>query len=140
MNDRNLIRGLFLAAVALFFGIGAARLPIGTFADSGPGLFPLMVSGALGVIAIVTIARSRSAKKEALEFNFKNTALLLTALCGFAVVSKLLNMTLGIIFMVIVASIANRKFAWKRCALTAAGLVAIAFAFRNLLGLNLPLI
>jgi hypothetical protein len=32
MIDRNLARGLFLAAVALAFGIGSLRYPIGDFA------------------------------------------------------------------------------------------------------------
>lgn len=140
MNDRNLLRGLFLAAVALFFGIGAARYPIGTFAHAGPGLFPLMVSCALGAVAIATIIRSRLVTGEKLDFNPKNITLLMAALCGFAIVSKLLDMVAGIVVMVFVASLAGRQFSWKLSALISVGLIAVAFAFQKLLGLNLPLI
>ncbi|HEY9065529.1 MAG TPA: tripartite tricarboxylate transporter TctB family protein, partial [Burkholderiaceae bacterium] len=100
MKDQNLVRGLFLAAISLAFGLGALRYPLGDLARAGPGLFPFMVSGLLFVIAVVTIVRSRFVAPVPLNFSLKNIALLLFALCGFAVVSKLLNMTVGIVFMV----------------------------------------
>ncbi len=140
MNDRNLARGLFLAAIALFFGIGALQYPLGNLAHAGAGMFPLMVSGALLVIAIATIIRSRYVARRPLEFKVRNIGLLLTALCGFAIVSKLLDMVAGIVFMVMVASLAASKPSWKRSVQVTIGLVVIAFAFQRLLGLNLPLL
>jgi hypothetical protein len=140
MIDRNLARGLFLAAVSLAFGLGALRYPIGDFARAGPGLFPLMVSSLLLVIAVATIIRSRFVKPERLEFNVKNIGLLLGALCGFALVSHLLNMIAGIIFMVFVGTLAGSSYSWKRNLKISAGLIAVAFAFQKLLGLNLPLL
>ncbi|HKX41168.1 MAG TPA: tripartite tricarboxylate transporter TctB family protein [Burkholderiaceae bacterium] len=139
MKDRNLARGLFLAAFSLFFGLGALRYPLGDFARAGPGLFPFMVSCLLLLVAVVTIVRSRFVESERLNFNLKNIALLLFALCGFAVVSKLLNMTIGIVFMVFVASFAGSTYSWKLNLKISAGLIAVAFAFQKLLGLNLPL-
>ena len=139
MKDRNLARGLFLVAFSLFFGLGALRYPVGDLARAGPGLFPFMVSCLLMLVAVVTIVRSRFVKPEPLNFNLKNIALLLLALCGFAIVSKLLNMTVGIVFMVFVASIAGSSYSWKRNLQISAGLIAVAFAFQRLLGLNLPL-
>lgn len=140
MIDRNLARGLFLTAVSLAFGLGALRYPIGDFARAGPGLFPLMVSSLLLVIALTTIIRSRFVAPERLEFNVKNIGLLLLALCGFAVVSMFLNMIAGIVFMVFVGTLAGSSYSWKRNLKIAAGLIAVAFAFQKLLGLNLPLI
>jgi hypothetical protein len=140
MIDRNLARGLFLAAVALAFGIGSLRYPIGDFARAGPGLFPLMVSILLLVVAVVTIIQSRFIERQPLEFNFKNIALILGALCGFALVSHFVNMVLGIIFMVFVGTLAGTSYSWKRNLQIAAGLIAVAFAFQKLLGLNLPLL
>jgi len=139
MNDRNLVRGLFLAAVSLAFGLGALRYPIGDFTNAGAGLFPLLVSGLLFAIAVVTIVRSRFVEPVPLNFNWKNIALILLGLCGFAVVSKLINMMAGIVFMVFVASLAGTSYSWKRSLKISAGLIAVAFAFQKLLGLNLPL-
>lgn len=139
MNDRNLVRGLCLAAVSLAFGLGSLRYPTGDLSHAGAGLFPLLVSSLLFVIAVITIVRSRFVGVEPLNFNFKSIALILLALCGFALVSKLINMTVGIVFMVLVASLAATSYSWKRNLQISAGLIAVAFGFQKLLGLNLPL-
>jgi hypothetical protein len=139
MIDRTLARGLFLAAVSLAFGLGALRYPLGDFANAGAGLFPLMVSCLLFVIAVITVIRSRFVEGEALHFNVKNIALIMTALIGFALVSKFVNMIAGIVFMVFVASYAGTSPSWKRSLQISAGLVLVAFGFQKLLGLNLPL-
>ena len=139
MKDQNLVRGLFLVAISLAFGLGALRYPLGDLARAGPGLFPFMVSGLLFVIAVVTIVRSRFVASVPMNFSLKNIALLLFGLCGFAVVSKLLNMTVGIVFMVFVASFAATSYSWQRNLKISIGLIAVAFAFQKLLGLNLPL-
>ena len=140
MNDRNLVRGLFLAAVSLAFGLGALRYPIGDFSHAGPGLFPLLVSCLLFVIAVITIVCSRFVERVPLNFNLKNIALILLGLCGFALISRMLDMMAGIVFMVFVASFAGTSYSWKRNLKVSAGLIAVAFAFQKLLGLNLPLL
>lgn len=140
MKDQNLIRGLFLAVIALVFGIGATRYQVGTFAHAGPGLFPLLVSGILGAIALVMIVRSRMVAPVPMNFNFKNIAIVLTSLIGFALVSEKVNMVAGILFMVFVCTAAGDTYSWKRNVKISVVLLAVAFAFQKLLGLNLPLI
>jgi hypothetical protein len=139
MNDRNLLRGLFLAAVSLAFGLGALRYPLGELSRAGPGLFPLLISSLLFVIAVITIVRSRFVEALPLNFNWKNIALIMLALCGFAVISKLLDMAAGIVFMVFVGSLAGITYSWVRNLKISAGLIGVAFGFQHLLGLNLPL-
>ena len=69
-----------------------------------------------------------------------NIALLLGALCAFALISKALNMTAGVAALVFIAALAGRaKYSVVRNLKIAAGLIAVAFAFQKLLGLNLPL-
>lgn len=140
MIDRNLVRGLVLAALALGFGLGAFRYPIRDFAHAGPGLFPLLVSSLLGIVAVVTIVRARFVAPEPLAFKPRNIALLMAALCSFALASKLLhNMVAGIVLMTFIAGFAASSRSWRRDLKVAAGLVAIAFGFQQLLHLNLPL-
>ena len=140
MNDRTLVRGLFLLAISLAFGLTAARYPIGDFARAGPGLFPLMIAGLLGLISVITIIRSRFVDHVPLGFNPKNITLILGALCGFALVSHFVNMILGIIVMVFIASFAGKtKYSVLRNIYVSAGLVLVALAFQKLLGFNLPL-
>jgi NADH:ubiquinone oxidoreductase subunit K len=139
MNDRTLVRGLFLVAISLAFGLQALRYPIGTFSRAGAGLFPLIVSSLLLLIGIITVIRSRFEARLAIDFHPKNIAIILASLCGFAVISAYLDMIAGITFMVFFSSLAARTYSPVRCLKISAGLIAVAFAFQKLLGFNLPL-
>ena len=139
MIDRTLARGLFLVAVSLAFGIPALRYPLGDFSRAGAGLFPLMVSCLLLLIGIVTLIQSRYVERHALEFNWRNIAIILASLCCFALVSLFVNMVVGIVTMVMVATFAASSYSVPRALKISLGLVLIAFAFQKLLGFNLPL-
>jgi len=140
MNDRNRVRGLFLIAISLVFGLASLRYPMGEFSRAGPGLFPLLVSCLLLLIGLITVARSRFVERVHLDFNLKNIALILSSLCGFAVISEHLNMIAGIVFMVFCTSFAGTaSYSVVRNLKIAAGLIAVALAFQKLLGFNLPL-
>lgn len=139
MNDRNLVRGLVLIAISLAFGLTALRYPIGEFSRAGPGLFPLMVSGLLLLIGLITVARAHFVEREVLDIKIKNIAIIVTSLVAFALVSQMLNMTVGIVVMVFCASFAATSYSVVRNVKIAAGLLAVAFAFQKLLGFNLPL-
>ena len=140
MNNLNLLRGLVLMAVALAFGIGSLNYQIGQFSRSGPGLFPLMVSSLLLLIGVVTVVRSRFVEAVPVDYNLKNIALILTSLCGFAVLSMFLNMIAGIVFLVFCSSFAGKTYTVARNLKVCAGLIGIALVFQKLLGLNLPLL
>lgn len=138
MNDRNLLKGFFLLAIALVFGLGSLKYSIGRLERAGPGFFPLMVSSILGLLALSMIARSRFMDKAAMYFNLKNLAIIMASLAGFALLSHV-NMISGIVFLVFCSTLAGRTYSIKRNAMISAVLVAIAFAFQKGLGLQLPL-
>lgn len=140
MIDRNLARGVFLAAVALAFGVYSLRYPVGSWDRAGPGLFPLMVSGALLAMALMMVVRSRFQKPEPLEFNVKNIGLLLVSLCVFALLSLYVNMVVAIVAMVFIAGNAAATYSVSRNVKISLGLIVVAFAFQKLLGLSLPLL
>jgi hypothetical protein len=108
-------------AIALAFGLTALRYPIGDLSRAGPGLFPVMVSSLR------------------LDLHFKNIALILGSLCGFALISMYLDMVVGIVFMVFCSAFAGSSNSWVRNVKISAGLITMAFALQKLLGLNLPL-
>lgn len=140
MHNQNLVRGLFLIAVALAFGLGALRYSIGDLARAGPGLFPLLVSSLLLLLGILMVVQSRLVAAVPLYFNLRNIALVLLALGCFVVASKLLSTVVGIVLLVFVASLAGTKFSWKRALQTSVGLILVALAFQKFLGLNLRVI
>ena len=139
MKDRNLLKGLFLAAVALIFGLGAFRYDIGHVERAGPGFFPLMVSSFLLLLGLGMAVRSRFMKPEPIYFNVRNIAIILGSLAGFAAMSYYVNMISGIVFLVFVSTLAGTSYSIRRNAIISAVLVAIAFVFQRGLGLQLPL-
>jgi len=126
-------------AISLAFGLQSLRYPIGSFSRAGPGLFPLMVSCLLLLVAVTTVIRSRFVAREHLGFQMRNIAIIVGSLCAFALVSRFVNMTVGIAVMVFCAAFAGSSYSVMRNVKVAAGLIAVAFAFQKLLGFNLPL-
>jgi hypothetical protein len=140
MLDRNTARGIFLLAISLIFGLQALQYPIGSMRNAGPGLFPLIVSGLLLLIALITLLRARLMPRESMGGSYRNIVIILASLCGFAITSKFANMTLGIVVLVFCSAIAGKTYSIRNNLQVSAGLIAVAFAFQKLLGLNLPLV
>lgn len=140
MLNQNLVRGLFLAGVALLFGAGALQYPLGDFARAGPGLFPLLVSGFLLTVAILTILQSRALAPVPLRPSFKNIGFVLLGLGSFVICAKLINMVVAIVALVFISALAGSSYRPVRNLQVAAVLIAIAWMFQRFLGLNLRLI
>jgi hypothetical protein len=139
MNNRDLVKGIFLVAIALAFGLGSLRYPLGEFGRAGAGLFPLLVSSLLFLLGVAAVARSLITERVLINFNIKNISIIVVSLCGFALISEHLNMILGILFMVFCATLAGTSYSVVRNLKVAGFLIAVAFGFQKLLGLQLPL-
>lgn len=139
MNDRNLIRGFVLMALAVGFGLPSIGYSLGSLGRAGPGMFPFIVSCMLFVIGVITVARARLVKPVPMNFQVRNISIILASLCGFALLSHYINMIVGIVFMVFCSGFASASYSISRNLKIAAVLVLIALAFQKLLGVNLPL-
>jgi hypothetical protein len=139
-NDRNLVRGIVLVAIALGFGLGSFNYNIGDFSRAGPGLFPLMVASLLLLVGISTVIRSQFTERVALGFSMKNIVIVIAALCGFAIVSMFVNMIAGIAVLVFGSTAAGNSYSWVRNLKITVGLIIVAFCFQKFLGVQLPLI
>lgn len=139
MKNRILIRGLFVLAIALIFGLQAFRYSAGSLVELGPGMFPRIMSSILFLLGISIVVRSLYVTHAPFEFQARNIALVVGSLLGFALVSAFINMTLGILVMVFFASLASKPYSVTRNLKIAVALIAVAFVFKKLLGLNLPL-
>jgi hypothetical protein len=127
-------------AIALAFGLTALlHYPVGDMSRSGPGLFPILVSSLLFLIGLATVVRARFVDRVQLDLDFRNIAIVIGSLCGFAVLSEFVNMIVGIVFMVFLATMAGTSYSWVRNVKISIGLILMALAFQKLLGVNLPL-
>ncbi|HYW89213.1 MAG TPA: tripartite tricarboxylate transporter TctB family protein [Chloroflexota bacterium] len=140
MKDQQLTRGLVLIAIALGFGIPASGYQVGTFSRAGPGLFPLLISGIVGLIGLVMIVRSRLEKKPVpMTFKVKNILIVLAALVGFVVIAEHFKVALAVVYLVFVASLAGSDYSIRRNLKICVVLFAFAYAFHTFLGLSLTL-
>jgi hypothetical protein len=139
MNNRELLGGLLLIAVALFFGIQSLQYSIGELDRIGPGLFPLVVSILVLLIGILNVIRSRFVTRIPASFNLRGIAAIIGALVAFVALSEHVNMILGIIALVFCASLGAASYSIRRNVGISVCLIAIAFAFQKLFQLDLPL-
>lgn len=137
--NRNLIRGLLLALLALGFGLGSFRYSIGNLSDAGPGLFPLMISSMLLAVAVLMIIRSRYESPVRLRIELRRISFVLGGLIGFVLVSKAVGMLGGIVALVFTTALAGTSYSWRRNLQVSVALIAVAFALQTLLGLNIGL-
>src|SRR5262249_31790517 len=133
------LRGLFLVLVSLIFGLGSLKYPTGSFERAGPGMFPLLVSCLLFLLGVFNVVRAYLVEAAPLNFNVRNISLILGSLVGFALLSEYVNMIVGIVFMVFVATFAGTSYSVVRNIKIALGLVAVAVFFVKVLGVQLPL-
>jgi hypothetical protein len=140
MTEQLRVRGLVLLAIALAFGIGSARYELGTLSRAGPGLFPLMISSLVGLIGLVLLVRSFLESSEPVHFFIRNIAIVAAALAGFVVIAEHVDVVAAIIYLVFLSTAAGSDYSVLRNVKICAALIAIAFAFHYLLGVQLRLI
>ena len=139
-SNQKVMRGLALIAVALFFGVQAVGYQLGTLARAGAGLFPLMVSGAVGLIGVVMLAQAHFEEPEPMNFNPKNIAIIIVSLVAFVLIAQHVNVIAAIVCLVFMSGLAGAEYSVVRNLKISAVLIAVAAAFHYLLGLNLPLL
>jgi len=140
MNNLNFVRGLFLVAISLLFGLTSFSYKMGDFSRAGPGLFPLVVSILLFLIGLSSVIRSRFVAPVPIDYNFRNIFIIIFSLAGFAFISEHVNMLVGIFFLAFSASYAGQNNSMVRNVKIAIGLLLVACGFKYLLHLNLPIL
>jgi len=137
--NKELITGMLFMAIAVAFGLGGVHYKFGTYDDPGAALFPVAVSVFLFVVGTIKLIVGFVAKKEYIEFEVKNIAIVSASLLLFAVASERIGILAGTVALVAVSSLSASSYSIGRVVKIVAGLCAVALAFKYLLGLNLPL-
>jgi len=125
--------------ISIVFGLTSLGYPIGQFSRIGPGLFPLSVSIFLFIISVSMVIRSFLIERSILEFSIVNISIITCSLVSFALVTEIFNMIAGIVIMIFISGFATRNYSVLRNVKLSVALIAVAFAFYKLLGLQLPL-
>lgn len=141
---KDVAAGLLLLAAALFFGlIGFGQLPLGTSFRMGPGYFPVLLSGLLGVMGLVIAGRAIGAGAAASTERIPWRGIVLTsgATIGFALLVPRYGLVPALAVAILLSAFASRRMTLPLALALTAGLTAFCvLLFRYGLGVPIPLL
>jgi hypothetical protein len=138
-RSREITAGAILLVAGLFFVLYAlATLGLGSFAKMGPGMFPVLIGAALGLIggAQIVVALRPVTAREVEPVEWRALAVVATAMFAFAAVIGWFGLIPAIFAMVLIAQLASHRITLRASVLLAAGLAIAAWViFVKALGL-----
>lgn len=140
LRDKNVLAGLIFMLIAAVLGYAAYHLPLGTTLRMGPGYFPLVLTGMLGLLGFASLVngvRTASPQTGVAGFAWSRLVLVCGAALFFALCLDGLGMPLAVFGTVLIAAFASRRFRLLEGLLLAAGVAVLSWVlFRMLLGLS----
>lgn len=141
-NPRDVLSGLLFIGLGLLFGWQTHDLPMGTAVRMGPGYFPLLLSGLLGLLGLVILINGLRFPGEMPSGIAWRALLIITGAVvffGFAV--RPLGFLPALAVAVFASTLASRLFRLSTAVIITAVMVVFAWAvFIKGLGLPLPLL
>lgn len=134
--------GLFFT---LFGGLTAGlslRYRLGTIAEMGPGMFPLILGTMLAILGLMILTKGLLGSGEKAKSLPPGPAILITAsLLAFAFLVLSAGLAAAIPAQVVIALWGSEHFTWKRAVVLSAGLLAFCYVvFVHFLGIAVPII
>jgi putative tricarboxylic transport membrane protein len=110
-GPKNLFAGLVFLGIAVIFGISASQLALGSAARMGPGYFPMLVSGALGLLGIVVMLEGFLREDEHPEgFSLRGIVFVAASVLAFAGAIQPLGLVPAVALTSFLLSLADRDF------------------------------
>jgi hypothetical protein len=136
---RDIIGGLLLVGIGLFFLIGALDMRVGEARRMGPGYFP-MVLGGVGIILGVLIVIPALMRPGILpSVSWRPMIAVMTSILVFALIMPRAGLLPAVFTTVVVASFGDPRSRLWQTVLLAGGLVAATWVI-FIYGLGLPMI
>lgn len=135
---KDILAGLLFVALAAVFGFQSAGLPVGTSTRMGPGYFPILLSGLLGLLGLLVIAqglRDRAAIPRG--FPLRGSIFVLLAVLAFAAGIDRLGFLPAVAVSVFLGTMASKRSRLGGMLLTTAILTLFCWLV-FVVGLGLP--
>lgn len=138
---RDILSGLIFIGIAFAFGYAATGYERGTALRMGPGYFPLVLAGVLGVIGVAVVIRGLLAQEEERPLErvpIRGIILLLGAIAFFGVTVRGLGLVPALFLTATASALASRHNSLLRALLIAAALTILCTLI-FIVGLGVPL-
>ncbi|MFK8250774.1 tripartite tricarboxylate transporter TctB family protein [Ancylobacter terrae] len=145
-NPKDIVAGLLLIGLAAWFALMTTDLPMGTAMRMGPGYFPLLLSGVLGVLGIIVLVTGlrfpdEGAPVQLSELPWRALAAVTIAVVVFGLGVRTLGLGPAIGLSVFISALGSRKFHIVTALILTAIMVLFAWGvFVKALGLPLPML
>jgi Tripartite tricarboxylate transporter TctB family len=142
-SPRDVLAGLVFVAFGLAFAIGAATYEVGTPDRMGPGYFPLVLGGALGVLGGIILARGlRDGEEGAIgAVAWRAAALIVGSVLFFGLTVRGLGLVPTVFVSAVMSAFASRRSGPLTAVLIGVALTVICvLVFVVALRLRIPLI
>lgn len=140
--NKDMVAGAIFVTFAIGFGLVSTAYPMGSAAQMGPGYYPLLLAGALGLLGLfIGLAGWRKPAQQMVVVRPLALISVLAAPLLFAVTLRSLGFVPAVILTSLLATMAAPRMSWMARILTAIGLALGCTAiFIWALGIPLPLL
>jgi Tripartite tricarboxylate transporter TctB family len=137
-NTKDLSAGLLFVAIAALFAFGTRELDMGTPLKLGPGAFPLLLAGVMGLLGLIIVAKSfRNPVTHDMTIPWRGIVLIILAPILFGLTVRGLGLIASIALVVAVSAYASHRMSLKLAAALIVGLTLFCVLVFNV-GLGLP--
>ena len=142
MNKRDstdLIGGLFITALGLFFAIYAQRYNMGTLNRMGPGYFPVALGVVMALLGLLIAVPAWFRAGTGPDVNWKTLFIVIGSVVLFSATLQVLGLMLATMLTIVASSLADNDMTWRGrllLAIAVAPLIYLVFIFG--LGMTLP--
>jgi hypothetical protein len=138
-NTKDLSAGLLFIAIAALFAFQTRELDMGTPLRLGPGAFPLLLAGVLGLLGLIIVAQAfRNPVTHEMTIPWRGIALIVVAPVLFGLTVRGLGLVAAIALVVAVSAYASRRMSAKLAVALTIGLTVFCVLVFSV-GLGLPL-
>jgi Tripartite tricarboxylate transporter TctB family len=137
-NTKDVSAGLLFIAIAALFALGTQELALGTARKLGPGAFPLMLSGVLGLLGLIILVKGvRNPAAHEMALPWRGIVLIALAPILFGLTVRGLGMVASIAIVVAVSAYSSRRMSLKLALALIVGLTIFCVLVFHV-GLGLP--
>ena len=142
-SRQNVFAGLIFLAIAALFAIQGMRYDLGTMLQMGPGFFPVVLAGMLGILGVVVFIAGIRQSPEPVDgpVAWRAIVLICLALAIFAAGARALGLVPVVLLCTFLTAMASQKNSVVSAAIMSAVMAALCYLiFKVGLAVTLPTI
>jgi putative tricarboxylic transport membrane protein len=140
-HPQDLWSGVLFIAISAAFLWAGARLEVGTANLMGPGFFPDMIAGSLGLVGAVLVVRGLIRRGEGLgTWGVRGMIGVTASLVVFGLAAHTLGLAISGLLAIFTSTLAAPKVRWvEALVVSVAAVAACCVVFVYGIGLNIPI-